>query len=230
MKKHLLIAALILLSGPAWAKDYTIQQITDPASGKPYRFEPKRLTIQLGDTVTFVNAQDDLHDVMFVSVPKGVTEMIMGPQQEKTGQSWSYKFTVPGTYQFHCHAHEKLGMAGTLIVGAPSLPGQVQKMDHHKLTAAQESHTGQNTSHTGASVAAAGPEGEGTLNSVDAARHIVNITHKPIKALGWPGMRMDFPLAEGVDVAGLKAGDSVTFTLKADAEENYAITAIRKNN
>jgi plastocyanin len=42
--------------------------------------------------------------------PKGVDEMIMSPMQEKKGDKFSYTFTVPGTYKFHCHAHEQLGM------------------------------------------------------------------------------------------------------------------------
>ena len=105
-KLILAAAALTMMASPAFAKDYTIKQISDPAGNKPYYFSPDNLTIQPGDTVNFIDAQDDMHDVMFVEVPKGVNEMIMSPMSEKEGDKFSYTFTVPGTYKFHCHPHE----------------------------------------------------------------------------------------------------------------------------
>ena len=127
-KLILAAAALTMMASPAFAKDYTIKQISDPAGNKPYYFSPDNLTIQPGDTVNFIDAQDDMHDVMFVEVPKGVNEMIMSPMSEKEGDKFSYTFTVPGTYKFHCHPHEALGMTGTLIVGQASKPGETVKM------------------------------------------------------------------------------------------------------
>ena len=61
MKKLMLTAALVMLASPAFAKEYTIKEVSDPAGDKPYYFSPDTLTIQPGDTVTFVNAQDERH-------------------------------------------------------------------------------------------------------------------------------------------------------------------------
>ncbi len=134
MKKLLLTAALVMLATPALAKEYVIKEISDPAGEKPYYFEPDNLTIQPGDTVTFVNAQEDSHDVMFDVVPKAVTEMmIMGPVQEEKDSKWSYTFTVLGSYHFHCHSHKSLGMEGTLIVGQASSPGETKSVDHDEM-------------------------------------------------------------------------------------------------
>ncbi len=133
MKKTLLTATLILASTPAFAKEYTIKEVTDDNAKKQNFFSPDKLTIQPGDTVTFVNAQDTPHEVMFINVPKAVDAMIMSPMHEKKGDSFSYTFTIPGTYKFHCHPHEALGMDGTLIVGKPSKPGQTKAVDHHKM-------------------------------------------------------------------------------------------------
>lgn len=221
MKKILLTTALMLAATPAFAKDYTIKEVSDPAGNKPYYFSPDKLTIQPGDTVTFVNAQEDTHDVMFVNVPKGVDEMIMSPMHEKEGDKWSYKFTVPGTYQFHCHPHEALGMKGTLIVGSASKPGETKAMDHHKL--AKKAEGGAD-----APAATTGMQATGKINSVDAEKHTVNITHDPIKALGWPKMKMEFPVEQGVDLSGVQAGDAVTFTLKTVGKDDYAISNIKK--
>ena len=76
MKKLLLTTALTMLAMPALAKEYTVKEVSDPAGDKPYYFSPDQLTIQPGDTVTFVNAQEDMHDVMSGDRYKlgGVTE------------------------------------------------------------------------------------------------------------------------------------------------------------
>ena len=224
MKKLLLTtAALAMMVSPAFAKDFTGKQVSDPAGDKPYYFSPSNLTIQPGDTVTFVNVQDDMHDVMFVEVPKGVDEMIMSPMSEKEGDKFSYTFTVPGTYKFHCHPHEALGMEGTLIVGQASKPGETVKMDHHKMGKKTDDKKAE-----AAAPAAAGIAGTGTVNSVDAAANSISLTHDPIKALGWPKMKMTFTVEKGVDLSGVKAGDSVNFTLKDVGGDDYNVSSIKK--
>lgn len=224
MKKLLLTTALMMLASPAFAKDYTIKEVSDPAGDKPYYFSPDTLTIQPGDTVTFVNAQEDMHDVMFINVPKGVDEMIMSPMHEKEGDKFSYTFTVPGTYQFHCHSHEALGMKGTLIVGQASKPGETVAMDHHKMT---EKAEGTSDDHH-AAAATDLPQATGKVNSVDAANHTINVTHDPIKALGWPKMKMEFPVDKSVDLSGFKAGDAVSFTLKPGTADDYSVVTLKK--
>lgn len=73
------------------------------------------------------------------------------------------------------------------------------------------------------------PEGKGKINSIDAEKHTINITHEPIEALKWPGMTMDFLVAEDIDFSAFKAGDSVVFTLKATDNNQYSIVNLRKN-
>ncbi|MFA7275547.1 MAG: plastocyanin/azurin family copper-binding protein [Pseudobdellovibrionaceae bacterium] len=133
MTKFLLTTALILMAAPVWAADYTIKEVSDLEGDKPYYFDPSELVIQPGDTVTFVNAQDDTHDVMFVTVPKTVEGMIMSSTFEKEGEKWSYTFTEPGTYNFHCHPHEAAGMKGTITVGKASAPEQLKIVSHHVI-------------------------------------------------------------------------------------------------
>jgi plastocyanin len=139
MKKLLLTTALLLATTPVVAADVTIKEVTDYDAKKPHFFSPDTLTIKPGDTVTFENVQDEPHEVMFISVPKGVEEMIMSPMHEKKGDTFTYTFTVPGTYKFHCHPHEALGMEGMLVVGQPSKTGDTKQMNHHKLTQELES-------------------------------------------------------------------------------------------
>jgi Cu/Ag efflux protein CusF len=54
----------------------------------------------------------------------------------------------------------------------------------------------------------------GTVNSVDAAQHKINISHNPIPEIGWPAMTMDFPVARSVDLRSVKPGMRVNFTFE----------------
>lgn len=67
--------------------------------------------------------------------------------------------------------------------------------------------------------------GTGTVKKVDVAKRIVNLSHGPIPAINWPAMTMDFQVAPGVDLGGVKAGQSVVFTL-VGAGGNYTVTSI----
>lgn len=221
MKKLLLTTALLLAATPAFAKEYVIKEVTDLDAKKQNYFSPDKLTIQPGDTVTFENVQDEQHEVMFISQPKAVDEMIMSPMHEKKGEKFTYTFTVPGTYKFHCHPHEALGMEGTLIVGEPSKPGETKKMDHHKL--AKKLEDGEKAPGAGGAIAATGK-----VISVDAEKHTVKLKHDPIKALGWPVMTMLFTAESGVDLSGVKEGDAVSFTLKPQGKDDYVLSGLKK--
>lgn len=71
------------------------------------------------------------------------------------------------------------------------------------------------------------PEGTGKINSFDAEKHTINLTHGPVEALKWPGMTMDFSVAKDVDLSGFKAGDSVVFTLKAGDDNQYSVVGLK---
>ena len=56
-------------------------------------------------------------------------------------------------------------------------------------------------------------QGIGKVVSVNANALSVKLAHEAIKSLGWPGMTMDFNVANAALLEGLKAGDAVTFEL-----------------
>jgi Cu/Ag efflux protein CusF len=68
--------------------------------------------------------------------------------------------------------------------------------------------------------------GTGTVNSVDAAGHKVNLNHNPIPAIGWPAMTMDFSVAHSVDLRSLKPGSRVDFTMQRGGDGMYVIQSI----
>jgi plastocyanin len=76
-----------------------------------YKFEPKKLTVTEGSTVTWEN-KEGLHTV------KSDTDAFLS-KNLKPGESFQYQFTKPGTYPYHCSFHGSKGggdMAGTIVV------------------------------------------------------------------------------------------------------------------
>jgi Cu/Ag efflux protein CusF len=67
------------------------------------------------------------------------------------------------------------------------------------------------------------PSGTGTVNTVDAGRRTVTLTHGPIPAIGWPAMTMDFAVAPGADLSAVQPGAQVMFTLSKGADGVYQI-------
>ena len=63
----------------------------------------------------------------------------------------------------------------------------------------------------------------GTINSVDAETGMANITHGPIKAIGMPGMTMDFTLAGDLDPAALPVGQETGLLLLQGANMSLSL-------
>ncbi len=66
----------------------------------------------------------------------------------------------------------------------------------------------------------------GVINSVDASSGKINVTHEPVPALGWPKMTMDLPVTRRVDLATIKPGSTVQFTLKQGRDKQFRVMAI----
>jgi len=75
--------------------------------------------------------------------------------------------------------------------------------------------------------AAVGHHAEGTLEAVDAAAGSVTISHGPVASLGWPGMTMDFQLANSSLLGSLKPGATVAFDFVERNPGEWVVTAIR---
>jgi Cu(I)/Ag(I) efflux system protein CusF len=92
--------------------------------------------------------------------------------------------------------------------------GSMAGMDHAGMAMAQASNSR--------------PTATGTVNAVDTAKHSLNVSHEPIKALGWPSMTMEFPVARSIDLSAIKPGEKIGFTLGLpDAQGNRRIEQIQ---
>jgi FtsP/CotA-like multicopper oxidase with cupredoxin domain len=76
------------------------------------RFTPGRLSVKPGTTVTWMHSGNNLHTTTALdgSWDSGSLER---------GQSFSFTFATPGTYQFICRQHLLQGMRGTVTVESP---------------------------------------------------------------------------------------------------------------
>jgi len=71
--------------------------------------------------------------------------------------------------------------------------------------------------------------GTGVLKALMPEQGKLNMYHDPIPAIGWPSMTMDFRLADGVSLEGLKPEDKVRFDLR-QTEDGYVIQHIERRD
>jgi plastocyanin len=96
-----------------------------------FRYEPNRVVIAAGDTVTFVNESSDIHTVTADegSLPRGGEYFSSGgfggerAAREsiergfvKPGEEFEVTLEAPGEYRYFCIPHESSGMRGTIVV------------------------------------------------------------------------------------------------------------------
>jgi plastocyanin len=87
-----------------------------PAAGpgtitiRSFAFSPQEITVAQGTTVTWTNQDSAPHTI---TSDTGAPEAISSDSLSQ-GASFSFTFTKPGTYPYHCSIHPS--MKGTIIV------------------------------------------------------------------------------------------------------------------
>lgn len=89
-------------------------------------FTPQTVTIQQGDTVTWIN-QGGVHNVAAQDGSFRCAVSCVGTGGDPApGWSFSLTFSSPGTIDYLCETHQGLGMTGRVIVqGQPQVPTAV---------------------------------------------------------------------------------------------------------
>ncbi len=102
-----LLAAALVVAGCGGAAEGT-QPVatTEVAMVKSYRFDPKTIEIEAGETVTWTNEDNFTHTVQVEG---------QGDHEVGQGESVSITFDDRGTYDYVCTLHSK-DMEGTVIV------------------------------------------------------------------------------------------------------------------
>ncbi len=91
--KALLAIALTLAPLAASAADVTVIQ-------KGRRFAPTELTIRAGDSVTFTNDDEFIHQMY--------SDGLFDSAEKKPGQTLTEVFARSGTFEVRCHIHPKM--------------------------------------------------------------------------------------------------------------------------
>jgi len=115
---------------------------------------------------------------------------------------------------------------GTMPAPQGSIPGMGHEpgmqMDHGSMSGTHAPGRAMQMTHAGHAHA----QGTGTVNSVDAAAHKLNVSHGPIPTIGWPAMTMDFAVAPSVDLQGVQPGTRINFTIEQGDGGMYVIQSI----
>ena len=74
-----------------------------------FTFNPQKLTIKSGTTITWTNRDDIPHTVAAV-------DREFKSKALDTGDAYSFTFATPGSYQYFCSLHPH--MSGTIVVEA----------------------------------------------------------------------------------------------------------------
>ena len=121
MKKQLLFIATffvsLFISQNLYSTNYTVNTVGNTG------FSPSNLTINIGDSVTFVNT-GGFHNVngmisTFPLNPQGFENPVGGIISG--GWAFVHVFSIPGTYNYQCDPHIP-SMAGVINVIAPITP------------------------------------------------------------------------------------------------------------
>ena len=124
MKKILLIIlsviilALVVAGAVYFLKPAVIENVEEPQEEaiiegkiiniKNYNYEPLVLTINIGETVTWIN-QDSVKHTVTSDTGSELNSNLLGK-----GESYSHKFETSGSYEYHCIPHPS--MKGTVVV------------------------------------------------------------------------------------------------------------------
>jgi amicyanin len=75
-----------------------------------FTFNPQKLTVKAGTTVTWTNKDDIPHGIAATG------NAFARSNAMDTDNTYSFTFTTPGTYQYFCYIHPH--MTGTIVVEA----------------------------------------------------------------------------------------------------------------
>ena len=91
--KKILVALLMLMPAAAFAQDRVIIQ-------KDRRFNPAEVTVRKGDSLTFTNNDEFIHQIY--------SDGLFDTDEKAPGQNLKESFARTGTFEVHCHIHPKM--------------------------------------------------------------------------------------------------------------------------
>ena len=103
------IGSLFITASPASADTVTVKMGSD---GGQLVFDPKVVTIKVGDTVKWVNNKAFPHNIVF----DGHEELSHKKLAQKPKAELESTFNEAGEFAYYCSPHRGAGMAGKVVV------------------------------------------------------------------------------------------------------------------
>jgi plastocyanin len=110
----LMAVAVFVAGGSASAADIKAEMAVRIDN---FTFDPPRLTVKSGTTVTWTNEDDIPHTV-------AASARLFKSKALDTDEKFSFMFTTPGAYEYFCSLHPH--MTGTIVVEAAAGSGASQ--------------------------------------------------------------------------------------------------------
>lgn len=121
------LALTVTVSPAASAQEATsphtiVIKLADEGGPQPYGFEPGVISARRGDTLRFVQSGATMHNVHFISVPKGAKLGSAATSDYLTAKGQAFTVVldsrfVDGRYEIVCDPHQAVGMHAILNVG-----------------------------------------------------------------------------------------------------------------
>src|SRR5258705_102861 len=96
------VAATALSAGPSWSAETNVMIDN-------FTFNPQRVTVRAGTTITWYNEDDIPHTV-------ASSAKLFKSKTLDTEDKFSFTFATPGVYEYFCSLHPH--MTGTIVVEA----------------------------------------------------------------------------------------------------------------
>ncbi|WP_154115900.1 efflux RND transporter periplasmic adaptor subunit [Vibrio cincinnatiensis] len=71
---------------------------------------------------------------------------------------------------------------------------------------------------------------KGEITDIMLSHQMLTLVHQPIPEWNWPGMTMNFTVAQGVDLHGLSQGQAIEFEMEKTPSDQYQIIAIKADD
>lgn len=103
------VGSLFITASPASADTVTVKMGSD---GGQLVFDPKVVTIKVGDTIKWVNNKAFPHNIVF----DGHEELSHKKLAQKPKAELESTFNEAGEFSYYCSPHRGAGMAGKVVV------------------------------------------------------------------------------------------------------------------